>query len=76
MGWRVVITDTETASGIAPVCPHQGDATKHSCGWNPTEADEMGVYDCCPGPHLQCWSERTAVALAAALTEADVEVCE
>lgn len=72
--WRVIITDSESASGVAPVCPQQTDPTVHVIG-DVDESDELGVYDCCPHPHLECWSERAATRLAAELTAAGVEAC-
>lgn len=63
--WRVIFTDSESLTGIAPVCTEPG---RH-------EIDIDTVYDCCPGPHIECWSERRAKEIAAALTEAEAEVC-
>lgn len=65
--WRVIMTDTEGMSGIAPVCPHQDDPNLHTL---PDDEDAgrafpAGVYDCCPGPHLEVWS----VPLAAHLVD-------
>jgi hypothetical protein len=51
--WRLIITDTESPTGIAPVCtkPH----------------DEQGVYDCCPQPHVETFSESEADSMVARL---------
>lgn len=75
--WRTIMTDTESMTGVAPVCEQQGDASgEHGCFeglkvW----ADEHGVYDCCPHPHIEtCW-EDGAVRLAALLTELDAGPC-
>lgn len=78
--WRVIDTDSESPSGVAPICPQQN--TKGGMHdrrqWDkdfPTEFDDQGVYDCCPGPHLECWSVPYAAQVAALLTEAGAEVC-
>lgn len=64
MRWRVIVTDTEGPTGVAPEC----DSAHHS------EDDRAGVYDCCPGPHLELWSDAWAAEVAALLTftEADI----
>lgn len=65
MKWRVIITDSESLTGVAPVCDNQnGDG--HGVNW---------VRDCCPYPHLETYSEIKAPALAAVLTDMDVEEC-
>jgi hypothetical protein len=71
--WRVIITDTESLSGVAPVCPHA--ATDLHRTPDTGEQDDTGVYDCCPGPHIECWHQGTADAVSKALTDADAEVC-
>lgn len=58
--WRVVITDTDGPTGVAPVCVNHDDA------W---------VLDCCPGPHIECWLDRRAEAIASALTDTEAEPC-
>ncbi len=65
--WRVIGTDNYTNDGIAPVCPHQDDYRYHSTGdgYMKPPADLLGVYDCCPFPHLETGS----VPLAARLVE-------
>jgi len=71
--WRVIVTDTERPSGVAPVCPavaSGGHLIPDSEG-----TDETGVYDCCPGPHIECWSESTANEVSKVLTAAEAEVC-
>jgi hypothetical protein len=71
--WRLIITDTELPTGVAPVCPlpevhgmmHGGPA------W-----DEL--YDeCCAtvGPHLECWSMSAAREVLNLLNRHFVEVC-
>lgn len=60
--WRVIITDSESLSGVAPTCEnHVGNGA--------------AVYDCCPGPHIECWSEQRAETIAKMLTEAEAEIC-
>jgi hypothetical protein len=74
--WRRIITDSESLSGVAPVCPHQTDVTKHSTGDGyMVEVDPHGVYDCCPHPHIECWSEAKASLVLAALNAASAELC-
>jgi hypothetical protein len=66
--WRTIMTDSESLTGVAPTCPDQDDATKHNPGFDGDPADATGVYDCCPGPHIEVWSEATAETLAETLT--------
>lgn len=68
--WRVIMTDTEGATGVAPVCENMG--TDHYVD-GMTLSD--WVFDCCPHPHIQCWSEGIAEAMAESLTSADAEAC-
>lgn len=70
--WRVVITDSESERGIAPVCP-QPDVHAMMHGGKP---DDSWVYDeCCVGPHIECSGEQSAKLIARLLTEAEAEVC-
>lgn len=72
--WRVILTDSESLTGVAPICEHQDDPRHHSSGDGFGKvADSRGVYDCCPGPHLELWSEDRAAAMAALFTEIDVK---
>jgi hypothetical protein len=67
--WRVIITDSESLTGVAPVCPQPhplGDGVRDFENW---------VYDCCPGPHIECGNQHVAEAVANMLTAADAEVC-
>lgn len=77
--WRVVLTDTETLSGVAPVCPDQRKrGSAHDLipqAVDDTRWDEESVYDCCPGPHIECWYERSAATLARMLSETEAEIC-
>lgn len=50
--WRVIITDTERETGIAPVCTFPA---------HPDDKD--GVYDCCDYPQIECWNTETAERL-------------
>lgn len=59
MRWRAIITDSESRSGVAPVCP------KHDNAW---------VLDCCPHPHIECWSERIAEIVAGHLSDVEAEI--
>jgi hypothetical protein len=57
--WRVIITDTETCSGIAPRC----NSSQHPYA----DHEEVDVYDCCPEPHIETWSEPLAARIVALL---------
>lgn len=72
--WRVIDTDTELPTGVAPVCPHP-DIHGAMHGGPVTDAE---LYDeCCAtvGPHLQCWSESAALEVQAMLNRLNVEFC-
>lgn len=60
--WRVVITDSESLTGIAPACNPGPDSDEH-----PTldggQHDEQGVYDCCPWPLIEAGSPAMAAYL-------------
>jgi hypothetical protein len=58
--WRVIFTDTEGETGVAPVCDDHDDAD---------------ARDCCPHPHIETYSEDGAQRLAALLTELDAGPC-
>ena len=73
--WRVIITDSESFTGVAPVCEHQGDRTKHTPNEFGDDPDPGSVFDCCPHPHLETWSEAEAKIIANVLTGSDVQVC-
>lgn len=81
MKWRVIITDTEGLTGVAPVCERQTepDGPHHIEGPNEDDAtaryDESGVYDdCCPYPHIECWSNSNAEDVRVRLDRADAEL--
>lgn len=74
--WRLILTDTETLSGVAPVCPQQtAQPGPHDRVCLIPPLDVHGVYDCCPGPHLECWSEIRAKQVLHTLNYFEVEVC-
>lgn len=64
--WRVVLTDSERLTGVAPVCPKTGGETS---------GNHVVVHDCCPGPHIECWSEHVAAEVVRLLTTVDAEIC-
>lgn len=73
--WRIILTDSESLTGVAPVCPDQDDPAKHTPGFDGEPAVAEAVYDCCPGPHIELWSEQRAAEVASMLTAAEAEVC-
>jgi hypothetical protein len=78
MRWRTIITDTEGLTGVGPECPHQADHTLHSTGDGHMRppADDAGVYDCCPLPHLECYSTVHARELTEWLNAHEIGVCD
>jgi hypothetical protein len=68
--WRVIITDGEDETGVAPVCINTTAAN------NGPHADhrEPWVYSCCPRPHIECGTRSAARTIRDALTAADAEV--
>lgn len=75
MQWRVIITDSESLTGVAPVCPEQGkiEGQHGRDDSNDAWADDSGVYDCCPHPHIETWSETAAARVAELLNHANAE---
>ncbi|MCX4615747.1 hypothetical protein [Streptomyces mirabilis] len=77
--WRVIVTDSESATGVAPVCTASGDDDEHelvALGRGPFR-DEEGVYDCCPTPQFETYSTILAAYLVELLnadTAADESV--
>lgn len=72
--WRVIYTDSESATGVAPVCTASGDDDEHklvALGRGPFR-DEEGVYDCCPTPQFETYSTILAPYLVE-LLNADAE---
>jgi len=70
--WRIIITDSEQPTGVAPICPRP-DVHAMMHGGPPT--DDQVYDDCCAGPHLECWNPRAAQGVLAALNSACAEVC-
>ena len=70
--WRLVLTDTETLSGVAPVCP-MPDVHAMMHGGPPDDAE---TYDECCGAALvlECWSEYAAREVLATLGRLFVEI--
>lgn len=71
--WRTVLTDSESESGVAPVC----EAWEKHPDPEPEalSPEDPIVYECCPGPHLQCVNARDARELTTWLNQHGVEVC-
>lgn len=67
--WRVIITDSESPTGVAPVCTEGRSNALHVIDDYPggPERDEDGVYDCCPWPQFDTYSQDTAAYLVALL---------
>jgi hypothetical protein len=73
--WRVIYTDSESPTGIAPVCTAEGvDDEHHVIADHPSGPmrDEQGVYDCCPTPQIETGSPVMAAYLVE-LLNADAE---
>ncbi|MFF9088601.1 hypothetical protein ACF1BE_19655 [Streptomyces sp. NPDC014991] len=73
--WRVVITDSESPTGIAPVCTATGDNDEHAKfdHIGRPMRDVEGVYGCCPDPVVETYSTVLAAYLVE-LLNADTEV--
>jgi len=56
--WRLIITDSESPSGLAPVCSGERSDALHMIDDYPggPQRDEDGVYDCCPYPQIETYS--------------------
>jgi hypothetical protein len=65
--WRLVLTDTESLTGVGLVCTDPAHPGIDDVG---CEYDEMGVYDCCPLV-IETWHEKVAAYLAALLNGDD-----
>jgi hypothetical protein len=72
--WRVVITDSESPTGLAPVCSGERSDALHMIDDYPggPQRDEDGVYDCCPRPQIETYSTVWAEYLVE-LLNADAE---
>lgn len=76
--WRVIITDTESLTGVAPVCEnsvHERWAALNEVEGEAAKGTGCLVYDCCPHPHIETWDEVRARQVALALTETEAEIC-
>lgn len=73
--WRTIFTDSESPSGVAPVCEHQSDPSKHTPNAFGDAPGPEWVFDCCPYPHIEVWSEAGARIVADHLTLHEAEVC-
>lgn len=56
--WRLIITDSESPTGLAPVCTREDGNALHMIDDYPggPQRDEEGVYDCCPWPQIETYS--------------------
>ena len=57
--WRVIVTDSESPAGLAPVCTAEGVDDEHHIITDHPDGpmrDEQGVYDCCPTPQIETYS--------------------
>jgi hypothetical protein len=61
--WRVIITDSESPTGVAPVCTAANSLHMIDDYPGGPKYDEDGVYDCCPWPQFDTYSETTAAYL-------------
>lgn len=72
--WRTIVTDSESLTGVAPVCPRQDDPSGMHCGDRGQLIPDW-VFECCPHPHLECFDEARAENIRIYLTAADAAVC-
>lgn len=72
--WRVIITDSESPTGVAPVCAGGRSDALHMIDNYPggPKRDEEGVYDCCPWPQFDTYQADVAAYLVE-LLNADAE---
>jgi hypothetical protein len=72
--WRLIATDSESLSGLAPVCSGERSDALHQIPDYPGGPirDEEGVYDCCPWPQIETYSTAVAAYLVE-LLNADAE---
>ncbi|MDV6290281.1 hypothetical protein R2F25_30180 [Streptomyces sp. UP1A-1] len=72
--WRVIFTDSESPTGVAPVCTAEGDDDLHlwaDLGNGFSRVDD-GVWDCCPSLQFETYSTVLAAYLVE-LLNADAE---
>lgn len=72
--WRLIATDSESLTGLAPVCTGDRSDALHQIPDYPGGPirDEEGVYDCCPWPQIETYSTVVAAYLVE-LLNADAE---
>jgi hypothetical protein len=72
--WRLIHTDSESPTGLAPVCTGERSDALHMIDDYPggPQRDEDGVYDCCPWPQIETYSTVWAAYLVE-LLNADVK---
>ncbi|MFS4103848.1 hypothetical protein [Streptomyces sp. PD-S100-1] len=72
--WRLIATDSESLTGLAPVCTGERTDALHEIPDHPSGPvrDEHGVYDCCPWPQIETYSVVMAEYLVE-LLNADTE---
>lgn len=77
MKWRTIITDTESETGVAPVCEQQDNPEgEHRIQEEHFDGQAANsVFDCCPHPQIETYSEPGARSLASLLTALDAESC-
>lgn len=76
MMWRVIVTDSEGPTGIAPVCPDQDDPKRgHASPFDGEPSAADWVFDCCPQPHIECHSATVAAEVVRMLNDANAEPC-
>ncbi|MBT2505117.1 hypothetical protein J7I98_04240 [Streptomyces sp. ISL-98] len=63
--WRLIITDSESPTGVALVCTAERSDALHMIHDYPGGPirDEEGVYDCCPWPQIETFSSIFAAYL-------------
>lgn len=72
--WRVILTDTELPTGVAPICPKPD---VHAAMREGAKPDGLDVFaECCIGPHLECWTQAMAVYIRIELDAEYVRICD
>jgi hypothetical protein len=72
--WRLITSDSESLTGLAPVCTGDRSDALHQIPDYPGGPirDDEGVYDCCPWPQIETYSAPVAAYLVE-LLNADAE---
>jgi len=74
--WRLIGTDSESDSGVAPVCRQPDVHAMLTPAGEVGRPDDTFVYaECCGHPHLECWTPHNAVLVRDFLNSLGVEVC-